>query len=41
MSQFIESVKRLYRAKLVSYAKVTELYDNGTITEEEKKYIFD
>lgn len=39
MNQFIESMKRLYDNKKVSEKKIIELFDNGKITEDEKKYI--
>lgn len=39
MNQFVESLKRLYQNEKISVDKVNELFKNGKITEEEKRYI--
>lgn len=39
MNQFIESLKRLYRDNKIDADKITELFQNGKITEEEKWHI--
>lgn len=41
MNQFVESLKRLYNAKMVDEKKINELYKNGKITEKEKNYILE
>lgn len=41
MRQFIESMKRLYIANMVTEEKIIELYNNGKITESEKCYILE
>lgn len=41
MNQFVESLKRLYNAKMVDEKKIIELYKNGKITESERKYILE
>ena len=41
MRQFVESLKRLYGAKMVDEKKIIELYKNGKITENERKYILE
>lgn len=37
--QFIESLKRLYANGKLNKEKVIQLYKDGKITEDEKKYI--
>lgn len=37
--QFIESLKRLYRDNKIDADKITELFQSGKITEEEKWHI--
>lgn len=39
MRQFVESLKRLYNDNKLPKEKVLELFKNGKITEDEKKYI--
>jgi hypothetical protein len=39
MRQFVESLKRLYRNGKIAQNKVTILFKENKITEEEKKYI--
>lgn len=39
MSQFVESLKRLYQAGSVTEAKIAELLTSGKITAEEVSYI--
>lgn len=39
MSEFVESLKRLYENGLIDMVKIIMLFNNGKITEEEKKYI--
>ena len=39
MNQFVESLKRLYQNGMVSETKIIELYNNGKITEDEKRYV--
>jgi hypothetical protein len=39
MRQFVESLKRLYRNGKITQNKVTILFKENKITEEEKKYI--
>lgn len=41
MNQFVESLKRLYVSNMVTEEKIIELYKNGKITENEKKYILE
>lgn len=41
MSQFIESLKRLYKDGKVTKEKIVKLYVSGKITEKEKMYILD
>jgi hypothetical protein len=41
MKQFIESIKRLYIANMVTEEKIIELYKSGKITENEKNYILE
>lgn len=38
-SIFVESIKRLYRSKKITAKKVTDLFQNNKITEDEKEYI--
>jgi len=39
MSQFVESVKRLYRSGSIKKDRVVALFESGKITEAEKQYI--
>ena len=39
MSIFVESIKRLYANYRITKESVIELYDKGTISEEDKLYI--
>lgn len=39
MSQFVESLKRLYDGKMINEAKVVSLYNDGKITFSDKMYI--
>ena len=39
MSQFVESIRRLYQNGKLDKEKVVFLFDNRKITEEEKEYI--
>ena len=39
--QFVETMRRLYKNMKVNEKKITELFNNGKITEEEKLYILD
>jgi len=39
MSQFVESLKRLYDSKMINENKVVELFKKSKITEIEKTYI--
>ena len=39
MRQFVESLKRLYKNGRITQGKVTVLFKENKITEEEKKYI--
>lgn len=39
MSEFVESLKRLYQNGLLETVRIILLFDNGKITEEEKDYI--
>lgn len=39
MSEFIESLQRLYSAKRITDTKITELFENEKITEKELNYI--
>lgn len=39
MSQFVESLKRLYDSQSIKEEKIIELYDKNKITEKEKWYI--
>lgn len=39
MNQFVESLKRLYHDGKLAVDKVDDLFKNGKITEEEKRYI--
>ena len=41
MSQFVESVKRLYTDGFIDKDKVIELYKNGKLTIEETNFILD
>lgn len=36
---FVDSIKRLYEKHMIKKEKVVELYNNKTITEDEKEYI--
>ena len=40
-SVFVESLKRLYKDKQITEAKITSLFSEGKLTEEEKNYILD
>lgn len=39
MRQFVESLNRLYKNKIINESKVIELYIAKKITADEKKYI--
>jgi len=39
MSQFVESLKRLYQNHMIDENKVIELFKNNKITESDKDYI--
>lgn len=39
MSQFVESLRRLYCSHMISQDKVVKLFDDNKITEQEKQYI--
>lgn len=39
MSQFVESLKRLYDSKMINEAKVISIYNDGKITLSDKVYI--
>ena len=39
MRQFVESLKRLYNDNKINEVKITELFNDGKITEEEMLYI--
>lgn len=39
--QFVESIKRLYANGKLNEEKIIELFKNGKITENEKKYILE
>lgn len=41
MSQFVESVKRLYADGMLDKEKILELKQNGKLTIEEVNFIFD
>lgn len=41
MSQFVESLKRLYNNKLINKDKVCKLYKDKKINEDEMKYILE
>lgn len=38
-SVFVESMRRLYKDERVGAEKISELFENGKITEEERSYI--
>ena len=39
MRQFVESMRRLYIAEMVSEKKLVQLFEEGKITENELEYI--
>lgn len=39
MSQFVESLKRLYGSGAITKTKVVELYKDGKITFDDREYI--
>lgn len=39
MKPLVESLKRLYPSEIVTEQKIIELYEKGTINENEKDYI--
>ena len=39
MSQFVESLKRLYNSHMIDEEKVIKLFNDNKITEQEKEYI--
>lgn len=39
MNQFVESLKRLYERNLINEQRVTMLFKDGKITQDEKEYI--
>lgn len=39
MRQFVESMKRLYKGRMINEDKIIELYNNGKINMDEKNYI--
>lgn len=39
MRQFVESLRRLYKAKRIGEAKILMLYSEGKINQEEKEYV--
>lgn len=41
ISQFAESLKRLFRNKMITKEKILELCKNKKITDDETKYILD
>ena len=40
-SEFTESLKRLYKDKKITEAKIISLFSEGKLTEDEKNYILD
>ena len=39
MNEFVESLKRLYNNGLIDMVRIVMLFNDGKITEDEKKYI--
>lgn len=39
MKPLVESLKRLFQCRKITYEKVVELFVKGTITKEEKDYV--
>ena len=39
MSQFVESLKRLYNSHMIDEEKVIKLFNDNKIAEQEKEYI--
>lgn len=39
MRQFVESLRRLYKAKRIGEEKILTFYSEGKISQEEKEYI--
>ena len=39
MNEFVESLKRLYQNGLIDMVRIVMLFNDGKITEDEKKYI--
>lgn len=39
MNEFVESLKRLYKNGLIDMVRIVMLFNDGKITEDEKKYI--